>query len=245
MPRAQAAISTGIVRLGNAAIERRWSTYTGATTELLLNHASQDYLTRKSPEFHIDYGERPLAVTDLGDVSWSESCDSFGASVTLEQHGPDIGIRLKTQLAHEAPWMVRELQITNTGDTTVTITRVAADVLPVDVLRFSPAQRDVRTEFCSPETLRYAVLNHSGAGLLLGAPEDHSIALFDPNPKFCAPVWTGSQPVAPGKTWAAPPVGLFWVKDLTAPGLGADLERMHTEWQTYRQRYTEQRDFAR
>jgi len=234
--RATAAIDTGVVRLCNGRIDRRWSTYTGATMELYLGGNSEDCLTRKSPEYHLDYAARPLCAADLGDVSWSEARSGMGAAVIMEQRGPGVALRLHTVLAHDRPWMARQLEVTNTGRETVSITRAAADVLPVDPDRFRLPDRASRS------TSRIAVRSQKGiyhydalegghGTLLLGARADHQLALYAPNPRFCAPVWTGSVPLAPGKTWSAPPVMLYWAAGPPDDATSDELQDLHATWQ--------------
>ncbi len=214
MNRAEARIDTGVARLTNRWMERRWATYTGATTELHLTGVDGDALTRKSPEFHIDCGERAIAVSDCTDLAWSEAVDQHGASLSLAMRSPGLFIRLETFIAHQSPGMVRQLQLFNTSHAALTITRVAAEILPLDPDTFSPngitenRTRDLAGR--AGETRYLAHVTAPAGALLLGTNQPDGFALFAPNPRYCASVWTGYEEIAPGKAWTPPPTTLTW-----------------------------------
>lgn len=234
MKRAYARIDKGVVRLGNAWLERRWSAFLGTTTELRLGPGGEDCLARRSPEFHVDYGSRPLAAPDLGDVNWSESADAFGTAVVLELQGPGVALRLETYLFHRCPGMIRTLSITNTGVSAIPVTRAAADVLPLQPDRYSSRSIQGEAELslvACGEPMYYVALRGTGDAFLLGACQKARFALFHPNPSYCAPVWEGSVPLAPGRTWQAPPVSLFWAADAATRDLTGALEEFHRRWE--------------
>lgn len=231
--RAYARIEKGLVRLGNAWMERRWSAFLGTTTELRVPAGGVDCLSRKSPEFHVDYGNRPLAAMDLGDLNWSESVDDLGAAVTLDLQGPGVAIRLETCLYHRAPGLVRQLSVTNTGGESVAITRAAAEVLPLDPDRFLSRSVQGEAEFslmAAGEPVHYAGLRGAEGQFLLGAFRRARFALFHPNPAYCAPVWEGSVSLGPGKTWQAPPVCLYWLSS-AGPAPSEALQAFHRQWE--------------
>lgn len=223
MNRAEARIDTGVARLTNRWMERRWATFTGATTELHLTGVDGDSLTRKSPEFHIDCGEHALAVSDCTDLAWSEAVDQHGASLGVAMRADGLFIRLENFIAHESPGMVRQLQLFNTSHDILTITRVATDILPLDPNVFSP-QGNVEDRSWMPvedpgATRYHAYVSSPAGGLLLGANQSDGFALFTPNPRYCASVWTGYEEIAPGKAWAPPPTTLVWQVGATPPDI--------------------------
>lgn len=234
MERAYARIEKGVICLGNAWLERRWSSFLGTTTELRLQPAGDDCLDRKSPEFHIDYGERPLAAMDLGDLSWDEAVDDHGAAITMELHGPGIALRLETCILHHCPGAIRSLSITNTGGEAVSVTRAAAEVLPLKPDRYASRSIQGEAEFslmACGEPIHYVSLRGASDALLLGACRKARFALFHPNPAYCAPVWEGSVALQPGKTWQAPAVSLYWVRDTNGADLARDLGEFHRHWE--------------
>lgn len=234
MKRASATIDKGVVRLGNAWLERRWSAFLGTTTELRRQPAWHDCLARQSPEFHVDYGSRPLAAPDLGDISWSETTDAFGASVVLELQGPGVALRLETYLFNQCPGMLRLLSITNTGASAIPVTRAAAEVLPLQSNRYASASIQGEAELslmACGEPMYYVALRSGSDAFLLGACQKARFALFHPHPAYCAPVWEGSVPLQPGRTWQAPPVALLWVPDATSADLSAELGAFHRCWE--------------
>lgn len=229
--KSRAAIEPGVVRLSNRWMERRWSTFTGATTELHLGPAGGDCLTRKSPEYHVDYGDRPLAVTDIGDVSWSDHSDARGASIALEQAGPGISLRLETFMPHGQPGIVRQLSLTNTGAEAVQVTRLAPEILPLKPRRFRVLTQDEVVAPLGTRSVCYRALRDGEQTIWFGGLQSGGFALFTPNPAYCAVVWTGSYTLAPGKTWKAPPAFFFVAMGGCAPDTApAMLEAFHQPW---------------
>lgn len=233
MQRAYATIDKGVIYLGNAWLERRWSAFLGTTTELLQQPEAQDCLDRKSPEFHLDYGGRPIAAMDLGDLAWSESVDAHGAAISMELHGPGIAVQLETFLFHGCPGIVRTLSVTNTSGEPVAVTRAATEILPLKSSRY--AARSIQGEaeislMACGEPIHYVALRGSSDTLLLGASRKARFALFHPNPAYCAPVWEGQRLLAPGATWKAPPASLYWIRG-TATDPATDLNGFHRHWE--------------
>lgn len=234
MDRAYAHIEKGVIRLGNAWLERRWSSFLGTTTELRLRPGDRDCLVQKSPEFHLDYGDRPLAAMDLGDLNWSESVDTHGAAVALDMQGPGVAVRLETYLFHKCPGMVRTLSVTNTGGEPVTLTRAAAEVVPLDGDHYETRSAHGDAEFqlmVFGEPVHYAALRGTSGAFLLGACRRARFALFHPHPAYCAPVWEGSVALYPGRTWQAPQAILFWSPAGAAADLAEELSRFHRQWE--------------
>ncbi|MDP2322639.1 MAG: hypothetical protein Q8N51_01240, partial [Gammaproteobacteria bacterium] len=227
-------IDKGVIRLGNAWLERRWSAFLGTTTELLRQPAGEDCLDRKSPEFHLDYGGRPIAAMDLGDLNWSESVDAHGAAITLDLRGPGLAVHLETFLFHSCPGLIRTLTVTNTSGDTVAITRAATEVLPVKPARYTARSVQGEAEFSlmvGSEPIHYVALRGGADALLLGACRKARFALFHPNPAYCAPVWEGSMTLQPGCAWEAPPTSLFWSRDGAAQNLSNELNGFHRLWE--------------
>lgn len=234
LERAYAKIDKGVIRLGNAWLERRWSSFLGTTTELLKRPAGQDSLERKSPEFHLDYGGRPIAAMDLGDLSWSETVDAHGATITMELHGPSVAVHLETTLFHPCPGLIRKLTVTNTGGEPMALTRAAAEVLPLKTDRYTARSVQGEAEFslmACGEPIHYAALRGAEDTLLLGACRKARFALFHPNPAYCAPVWEGHVELLPGKAFQAPAVSLFWSRDGSASDLANELNAFHRIWE--------------
>lgn len=235
LERAHAVIEKGTVQLGNAWLERRWNAFLGSTVELLRLPGRIDSLVRRSPEFHLDYGSRPIAAPDLGDIGWSEAVDSHGAAVTLELAGPGVAIRIESFVFHRVPAMIRTLSVTNTSGDPVELTRAAPDVLPLDPARYRPPGDARETAFnarINGKPVHYGMVRSESDTLLLGASRETHFALFNPNPSYCAPVWEGNVLIPPGKTWQAPDVSLLWVFG----GEGADtmgaVANLHSAWES-------------
>ena len=234
--RAGTAINAGTVRLWNQWLERRWSAFTGGTTELHLLPDQGDCLTRRSPEYHLDYGNRSLAVMDLGDVSWSDHCDAYGASVRLEQTGPGIRLRVETFLSHSHPAMIRSATVTNTSGSAVSIARIASDVLPIDPARFQPDDSTPRSVLLDPHTMYYRPLEGKDRCLWFGATKPDGFALFAPNSAYCAPVWQGDITLDPGQHWEAPPVALYAAVQAPWDALLPAINGLHATWAEHRSR---------
>lgn len=234
MERAHAIIEKGTVRLGNARIERRWNAFLGTTVELLYTPEGADSLTRRSPEFHLDYDGRPVAAPDLGDITWSESVDSHGASIKMELRGPGIAFSMETVLLHDNPAFLRLMSVTNTAGSPVELTRAAADVLPLDATRYvvgDPAGDAVPGGRVGGKPVHYVSLRGDKDTFLIGASRETRFALFDPNPAYCAPVWEGSVFIPPGKTWQGPPVSLLWLHGPEAAEPARAIARLHHAWE--------------
>ena len=237
MNRAVARIDMGVVRLSNQWLERRWSAASGATTELRLPGPSGDCLTRISPEYHVDYGPVPLAARDLGEVGWSESGSASGASITLEQAGDGVYLRLETFLSHTRPGMVRQMELTNTGLDPITIPRVAVDILPLCKEEFPI----LKTGWEGAEIgglpgarqLHYRALGGIRGAILIGSGQTEGFALYDPHPAFCAPLWVGDYRLPPGKTWFPPCSALFWVPEAPQEAPVSELEGLHSDWKAH------------
>jgi hypothetical protein len=211
-------------------LTRRWSAFTGATSELHTIGKRDDWLTAKSPELHIDYGERPIAIPDLGDIAWSEAVSQQGASIRLEAAAPCIHVRLETFLSNHRPGMVRSLEITNTGSETTSLSRVAAEVLPMDPAQVQPVEAAPLEVPFEGAPHFYRVLGGDAGAVWLGGPQPEGFALFHPNPKFCATVWTGNQPLAPGQTWKAPPATVLLATTADAAHVLPAMNHLHAEW---------------
>lgn len=234
MERAYARIEKGVVRLGNAWLERRWSSFLGTTTELRRNPGGEECLSQRSPEFHIDYGSRPLAAMDLGDLSWSDGTDAHGAWITLDLQGPGVAVSLETLFFHRVPGQVRTLSITNTGGEIVVITRAAAEILPLnpDAFRARSVQGEAEASLTAlGEPIHYTALRGAGGAFLLGACRRARFALYHPHPAYCAPVWEGSVSLEPGKTWQAPPAVLYWSGSGGGTDLAGELNGFHRIWE--------------
>jgi hypothetical protein len=238
MERASSAINLGIVCLANRWLERRWSTVRGTTTELRLPGRSGDCLTQVSPEYHVDYGEVPLAARDLGQAGWSESASASGASVVMEQAGDGVYLRSETFLSHQRPGMVRQMELTNTGAAPVRITRLATEILPLDRAVFPPlntcrAKVDLEGN-SGPNSLYYRALGGIRGTILIGSGHPEGFALYEPHPSFCAPVWVGEYQLGPGKSWAPPCSTLFWTPETPHEAPATGLEGLHADWMAHR-----------
>lgn len=237
MERAYAKIEKGTISLGNHWLERRWNAFMGTTTELHRRTTGRDLLARRSPEFHLDYDGRPLAAQDLGDIGWSDTSDTHGASVVLSLSGPCVLLQLETVLFHRQPGMVRTLSITNTSGIPATVTRAAVDVLPLSPAEFALAAGEgprFSETAHSGELVYYTALRGDDGMLAIGACRKARFALFDPNPAYCAAVWEGSALVPPGKTWRAPAALLYWSNATTEIALRGALAGFHKAWEARR-----------
>lgn len=233
MERAYARIEKGTIQLANPWLERRWNAFMGTTTELLRLPGGQDCLARKSPEFHLDYDGRALAAQDLGDIGWSDTSDSHGASVVLSLSGPGIALQLETVLLHRYPGMIRTMSIVNTSGTAVTVTRAAVDVLPLVHSEYGERAKSAPrfTAQSQGETIHYATLRGDAHQLLIGACRKARFVLFDPNPVYCAPVWEGSALIPPGKTWRAPSTLLYVPRSTSETSIHTELASFHQAWE--------------
>lgn len=233
MERAYAKIEKGTIQLVNHWLERQWNAFMGSTTELLILPNRRDLLARKSPEFHVDYDGRPLAAQDLGDIGWSDTSDSHGASVVLSLSGPGVALQLETVLLHRFPGMIRTLSITNTSGTPTTVTRAAVDVLPLRPADYptATAKEGRLSVMIQGETATYAALKGIQGTVLLGAYRKARFVVFDPNPAYCAAVWEGSALVPPGKTWRAPATTLYLPRGAGDTALQAELTAFHQAWE--------------
>ena len=238
MERARTAINMGVVSLANHWLERRWSAVRGTTTELRLPGRSGDCLTQISPEYHVDYGLKPMAARDLGDVGWSESSSASGASIVMEQAGAGVYLRLETFLSHQRPGMVRQMELTNTSRVSVTITRLAVEILPLKKEEL-PVLEACRASVETKEDSGYGYLYYRALGgirdtILIGSSQPEGFALYEPHPAFCAPIWTGECQLGPGKSWAPPISALFWIGEGPGEAPVSDLEGLHADWMTHR-----------
>jgi len=171
---------------------------------------------------------------DLGDLSWSESIDAHGATITMELHGPGLAVQLETTLFHRCPGLIRTLTITNTSGETTPLTRVAAEVLPLRSETYSARTVQGEAEFslmACGEPIHYVALRGEKDTILMGACRKARFALFLPNPSYCAPVWEGHVDLLPGKTFQAPPVSLFWSRDGAASDFAEELNGFHRLWE--------------
>ena len=235
MKRANASIETGVIRLYNGWLDRRWAAFSGASTELLVN--GHDAFTRKSPEYHLDCNGEPVAAHDMGHISWSESVDPFGATICMEQSGHGLHVRLTTFMSHGHPGIVRCLQLCNTADAQIQVTRYAAEVLPLKSTQFKTTSTPEGVRTCvDDEYLYYQPLISNTGTLWLGSPCENGFALFAPNPNYCAPVWTGNKTLEPGQVWTAPPSSLFWAGGSETDTPIAALNDLHGEWREHEQR---------
>lgn len=231
MLRTQSSLDLGVVRLWNRWLDRRWSAFSGASTELKLHPSGKDVFTRKSPEYHLDIDGEPTAVWDLGNVSWSETCDDCGAAVVLEQSRTGLYLTVETFMPHHVPGIVRQLSVSNTGTRSIRVTRVAADILPLAPDQFQKGRQDAFRSRLQDQDIYYQTLLGRPLSLCLGSTQADGFALFSPNPDFCATVWTGNETIAPGKTWKTQPVGLVQCP-LDAPeAVRERLNALHAAWE--------------
>lgn len=241
MDRAQALIRTGFVQLSNPWMERRWSTLLGATTELTLSGSPRgDCLTRKSPEFHLDFGGKPYAVHDLGETNWSEKSDHHGCTLTMTQSATALSLRLDNFMAHRSPGMVRQLEILNRSQSTVRLSRVAVEILPLDPEQFrTPSASDGND--AAPENIfaqndrRYCALTSQAGTLILESPQPTEFSLFTPNPQYCAVVWKGTLDLAPRAVWKSPRSTLFWASGNQLEHIESNLDILRADWNSHNQ----------
>ncbi len=241
MDRAQAFIRTGFVQLRSPWMERRWSTLLGATTELTLaGNLQGDCLTRKSPEYHLDFGHQPYAVHDLGETTWSEMSDHHGCTLTMTQSASTVALRLDNFMAHRSPGMVRQLEILNRSETTVRLSRVAVEILPLDPEQFAtPSEGDAKNE--ATESLfrqndrSYCALDSQAGTLILESSGSTEFALFTPNANYCAVVWKGTIDLAPRAVWKSPRSTLFWARGNQLEHIESNLDHLLADWNGHNQ----------
>jgi hypothetical protein len=119
------------VVLGNAWLEREWSTMIGNTTSLFQKQGEVEWLAADSMETRIVLGGEDLGLLDLGAPDWSEEQTPFGALVRARYAGPRIGLTLWTMALHEQPALLRggELHVGLGG--AVALDGMSVDELPV------------------------------------------------------------------------------------------------------------------
>lgn len=235
LTRAEARIDTGVARLANRWIARRWATFSGTTTELYLTGCKGECLTRKSPEFHLDCNDHGWAASDARDFSWSEGVDRQGAWLSVEMEIDGLRLQLETFMAHQCPGMVRQLHLFNTSSECQRITRVATEILPLDPEAFCPAgddeEIDRRSDRSGQRVQVYARAAASSGTLLLGGGKHTDLLRYAPNPRYCAVVWSGYQEIHAGKAWTPPPAFIAWQAGPQDPeGAGRLLYDLQDAW---------------
>ncbi len=203
--RAYTYIDSGIARLGNAGLERVWSTYLGHSLELRSQPAGFDWLTDRGIEFRIEVDGRGFGLRDLEPVEWSEICDPHGAGLVARQPGPGFCFERVYFAFHDHPAHVRLGRLWSTGTQRLRVGRPALEVLPLRpaaVYSNGFRERHGRVLWRSEEA--GAGLVAEGQGLVLGIAGGGVYALFEPKASLCTLGIEETRTLAPGDEWVLP-----------------------------------------
>ncbi|MBI2425095.1 MAG: hypothetical protein HYV27_19880 [Candidatus Hydrogenedentes bacterium] len=203
MTSAIAEIDAGTVRLHANGCNRSWSRFRGVTMELQSGQAREEWLTGRSPEFHLEVDGAPYSALDSAGVVWSEHVGQGWAEVTAEYAFPAIRVRLTTRLYGKVSAIERTLELRNCGPQPCTVAAIAAEILPLDAARVRVVELDTETLALLRESMAYdtfTALQMDQVGLLFGHATPSAFLYFDPNPRFCAIVARNPRTVGRGET---------------------------------------------
>jgi len=205
--RAYVRINAGAALLGNAWLERSWSTFVGNTFELRQKAGNFAWVVGNCPEFRIATQNRVFGIMDLGDLDWSEVYTPFGAGLMARKSGPGLLFVIGSFALHENPGMLRSTRIMNISSDPITLDHVAVDVLAIPhsgtrvrTHQFAREQDALAWQTDEPA----AALLLRDRGLILGILGGGLFQLFQPEPGSCALVVPNGRTLEPGQVWPLP-----------------------------------------
>lgn len=151
--RAYVRITAGTTRIGNAWIERSWSSFLGHTVGLADRAGAREWLEASGDDFLLVSGERRMTPMDLGDKEWSEAMFSQGAALTVRHAGPDVVFDVCTRVFHRTPFIVRSCRILNASNQGMLLDEVVIDRMQLSA--------------CAPEYDVFPLENGGCAGYVL------------------------------------------------------------------------------
>lgn len=119
------------VVLGNAWIEREWSTLIGNTVSLFQKQGEVEWLAADSVESRLVVNGEPLGLLDLGAPEWSEQQTPYGALLSARYSGPRFGLELWTMALHRQPALLRGGALRNGTQESVVVDRLSLEEIPV------------------------------------------------------------------------------------------------------------------
>ncbi len=208
MPRAYTRIDNGSATVGNDWIERRWSELLCKTVELRqkLSGGYVEWIAASGPDLKLEMDGVPVRPELAALPAWSESCDAFGASVTVRWPGPGWTVTVRTMALHDNPGLVRTVAVSNFGEGAFSLTAAAVEALALrrdgaGVLTHGLARRSEAVVWETGEHAVAAELQGRGRlGLLLGLEQGGRYELFDPDPARCVLALNAPVTVLPDRT---------------------------------------------
>ena len=205
--RAQTYVATGITRLGNRWMTRRWTTFMGNTIGLCPEAGDFDWFTAKSEELLLTGDGAVRGLLELGGVEWSEECDQYAAVLVGRYNGSGLDVTVRNGAFHENPAFFRQITVHNSSDAAVTIDRAVLEVLPIHHPRmlvmtdgFSVGHESVNWK----TTEEAAVILAPRYSMLVGIDGGGRFELFAPDPETCALVCGDAVTLAPGEKQVYP-----------------------------------------
>jgi hypothetical protein len=208
--RAYTYIDAGTALIGNAWVERRWSAFIGNTMEL--RHKPDDFfwVQCNAPEYRFLADGKPVTVMELGYVEWSEGRNPFGASLSALHIGTELMFHIDTFVFQRFPGLVRSCRVMNTSPNPVSVSSVAAEILPLGADGLCVYAGDPLAErgpgvwdSAAPDRV---VLVRGERGLILAVDGPATFEMFAPDAQACALRFNDTCTLAPGEAWELPDI---------------------------------------
>ena len=229
--RAYVRVDRGQARVGNAWIERTWSSFMGHTTGLVQKSTGTEWVSARNPEFSVEANGEVLGVEDFGEVAWSETHNALGAVLVAAQVRPGLELTIRTTALHEAPGLLRSVWIMNTSPDRVTVGPIVTESFALEREGAQFYVRELRRAHDAIEVGQadaLAAIVAGGEGLFIGHEGASTLDLASSEPGVCSARVLERRTLGPAERWMLDPTFLVpFTGDLHAAAdtLIPDLQR--------------------